>query len=77
MAGQDQSLHRQEHGLDPQDHRMHEADRIDHVQEQPATRAHVALLKFIMVVGVGVGDAAPPGRDALEVPPDRAARALR
>ena len=37
---------------------MHDTDRVDHVQIEAVEEAEVLLLQPVVVVGVGIGDAA-------------------
>ena len=67
MSGEDQSLHGKQQRLDPQDHGMHQPDRVHHMQEHPARGTYIRCLKRVVIVGVGVGDAAAARRKAFEL----------
>ena len=45
---------------------MHEGYGIDHVQEQEGPPANVFFRKFVVIVRIGVGDAAAAWDDAVE-----------
>jgi hypothetical protein len=61
----DQRLDRQHQGLGAQDERVHDADRIDHVQIEAVKEAEILFLQPVVVVRVGIGDAARARRHAV------------
>jgi hypothetical protein len=65
MSAENQGLHWKHQGLDAQYRGMHYADRVHHVQEEPAHRTDLARRQFGMVVGVGVCDATAARRHTL------------
>lgn len=66
VSGENQGLEGKDERLQPQDQGMHQRDRVDHMQEQPAPGANVGIGEEIVVVGVGVGDAQASRRDIRE-----------
>src|SRR6185312_15471310 len=66
VTAQNQCLDRQQQRLDPQQQRMHEPGRIDGVQGKALQGTGLGVGDDVMVVGIGIDDAATARRDALE-----------
>ena len=66
VPGKHQGLDRQQQRLDAQDHGVNERHGVDHVQREPSARADVLRLQQLVIVAVGVGDAAAAGRNVLQ-----------
>ena len=45
---------------------MHDADRIDRVQEQPLEGANVLFRQAVVIVGIGIRDTRASGRYAVK-----------
>jgi hypothetical protein len=60
MAAKDQGLYGHEQGLDAQDQRVHQADRVDEVQPDPMEGSDLRVLQGLVIARVEVGDAVTP-----------------
>ena len=61
-----ESLNWQQHRLNPQQHGMHEADGVDHVEAKPLERSNILRFKPLVVACVSVGDATATRRHAVK-----------
>jgi phosphoglycerate dehydrogenase-like enzyme len=65
-AREDEGAYRQQDGLQPQNSRVHHADRVDHVQADALERAEIGRLQLVVVAGIGVDDTAAPWCEGVE-----------
>ena len=65
-AREDEGPYRQQDRLEPQDHRVHQADRVDRVQGDALKGADVGRLQLCVVAGVDVDRAAAPRGEGVE-----------
>jgi hypothetical protein len=66
VPAQNQRLDGKQQGLDAQQHRVHEADGVDGMQQETLECAGVLGSDAIVVAGIGVDDAARAWRDSFE-----------
>src|SRR5690606_10065197 len=51
-AGEDEGPYRQQDRLEAQNRRVHDPDRVDHVQADPFERAEIGRLQLVVVAGI-------------------------
>jgi hypothetical protein len=68
MSAEHQILERQDQRLEPQNQCMHKRKRVHDVESEGPKKTGVFGDDRIVVVGIGVGDAAAAGRHSLEPP---------
>ena len=62
MPGKDEGLYRQQQSLDPQQHRVHEPDRINGMQTKTLSPTKFTRRNQLVIAGVGVNQATTPRR---------------
>src|SRR5690606_36137273 len=65
-AREDEGPYRQQDRLEPQNRRVHDPDRVDHVQADSCERAEIGRLQLVVIAGIGVDDAAAAGCQGVE-----------
>ena len=66
MPAEDEGLEGEQQRLHPQNDRVHESESVDSMKSEPPDRARTRRDNFVVIVGIGVGDAAAARRDPVE-----------
>src|SRR5262245_44209408 len=66
VSAEHQSLERKHQGLQPENERVHQAERIHDVKSEALHGTRLFRCDQVMVAGIGVGDASAAGGDPLE-----------
>ena len=68
MSAEYQVLERKHQRLDPQDQCMHKCERIDDVKNHAMQKARTRRGDRVVVIRIGIGDAAATGRHIIDAP---------